>query len=318
MKGIWRTGGQALMVVLATAALAMARPTSMPAPGTLNYVEGQVRLNGQDLTAKSAGSAMVEPNQTLDTGQGNAEMLLTPGVFFRLGNNSEARMVSPGLANTSVELVQGSGMLEVTELFKENDLSVLVDGATTRIEKTGLYDFNAAQPAVSVLDGKATVYEGDAHVTLKKGREVLLASGQPFKAQKLNKEAVETDPLYRWSKLRSEYESQANIDAAQTIVVNGGWYGPGWYWDPFWDFYAFLPGDGILYSPFGWGFYSPWHVWGAPYHGHYRYPVAPGHGFRGGQVGRVAPPARMAPMSGFHGGFQGSGGFHGGFGGARR
>ena len=83
------------------------------------------------------------------------------------------------------------------------------------------------------------------HVTLKKGHTVLLATGQPFKAQSVNKDAVETDPLYRWSELRSEYEAQANIQMAQTIVVNGGWYGLGWYWIPFWNCYGFLPGDGI-------------------------------------------------------------------------
>jgi hypothetical protein len=61
-------------------------------------------------------------------------------------------------------------MLEVDELFKENNLSVVVDGATTRIEKDGLYDFNADHPSVEVLDGKAATYEGNRKVNLKKGR----------------------------------------------------------------------------------------------------------------------------------------------------
>ena len=43
-------------------------------------------------------------------------MLLTPGVYFRLGDNSEVRMVSPGLADTRVELVKGSALLEVDQL----------------------------------------------------------------------------------------------------------------------------------------------------------------------------------------------------------
>src|SRR5271169_98374 len=176
MKGLWRTGWQAALVMLAAAALGVAKPTPMPPPGTVNYVEGQVALDGQALSANSAGSVLLETNHLLDTGRGNVELLLTPGVFFRLGDNSEVRMVSPGLADTRVELLKGSGMLEVTELFKENDLAVLVDGASTRIEKNGLYDFNADQPAVSVLDGKATVSEGGAHLTLGKGHEALLAN----------------------------------------------------------------------------------------------------------------------------------------------
>lgn len=316
MKGLWRTGWQAAVVMLAAAALGVARPATMPPPGTVNYVEGQVALDGQALSANSAGSALLETNHLLDTGRGNAELLLTPGVFFRLGDNSEVRMVSPGLADTRVESLKGSGMLEVTELFKENDLAVLVGGASTRIEKNGLYDFNADQPAVSVLDGKATVSEGAAHLTLGKGHEALLANGQALKSQKLNKEAVETDPLYRWSSLRSQYEAQANIHTAQTVVVNGGWYGPGWYWDPFWNFYSFLPGNGILYSPFGWGFYSPGLVWRAPYY--YRYPVIRGQGLRTAPLAarQFDGGGRTAPMMAPH--FESMGGFHGGGGGGRR
>ena len=38
----------------------------------------------------------------------------------------------------------------------------------------------------------------------------------------------------------------------------------------------FLPGDGIWYSPFGWGFYSPWWVFDAPFFGY-------GYGYSGGR-----------------------------------
>ena len=70
------------------------------------------------------------------------------------------------------------------------------------------------------------------------------------------------DPLYAWSNLRSEYVAEASMQSAQNVFVGGGsyWYGPGWYWNPYWDMYGFIPGDGIWYSPFGWPFYSPWVV----------------------------------------------------------
>jgi hypothetical protein len=279
----------------------------MAVPGTVNYVEGQVALDGQGLAPRQTGSTLLETNQVLETGQGKAELLLTPGVFFRLGDNSEVRMVSPGLADTRVELVKGSALLEVDQLFKENDLSVVVDGSTTKIEKQGLYDFQAQPGAVSVIDGEAIVYEGNAHVTVKKGHEAFLANGQPLKSQGLNKEAVESDPLYRWSKLRGEYEADANVNAAYMVGMNGGWYGPGWYWDPFWGFYSFLPGNGFFFSPFGWGFYSPGFVLGHP---NYRYGVIGQAGFRAASP--VAGHIAAAPM-----GFSG-GGFHGGGFGGRR
>lgn len=321
--------GLATVVLLAGTSLALAdtRPTAVP--GTVNYVEGQVSLNGQELPAKLSGSTLVGTDQVLDTGQGKAEMLLTPGVYFRLGDNSEARMVSPGLADTRVELVKGSGMLEVDELYKENNIVVTVGGATARIDKEGLYDFQAQPATVRVIDGKATVYEGGAHQDLKKGHELVIAEGTPLKPVRLNKEAVESDPLYRWSKLRGQYEADANTNMAYSVAAYGGWYGPGWYWDPYWSFYSFIPGNGFFYNPFGWGFYSPVYVWGHPYlwgGGHYRYPVAgraaavpSAHASRGptGFERHAQAPA----ASGFHssGTARFGGGFHstGGFGGFR-
>jgi hypothetical protein len=289
-----------------------------------------VALDGQDLPAKQNGSTLLATNHVLDTEQGKAELLLTPGVYFRLGDNSEVRMVSPGLADTRVELVKGSAMLEVDELYKENDLSVIVGATTTRINKEGLYDFQAQPGDVRVLDGKATVYEGDAHTNLKKGHEVLLANAAPLKSQSLNKEAVETDPLYRWSKLRGQYLADANVGTAYSVAAYGGWNGPGWYWDPYWSFYAFLPGNGFFYNPFGWGFYSPGFVWGHPYlfhGGHYRYTAVAGRagafrGTAGFERHSTAPAAsgfRSAGAvgmggvhsSGFAGGFHGGGGFGG-------
>lgn len=328
MRSLW-TSGLATIVLLAGASLSAARTTSMAVPGTVNYVEGQVALDGQSLPAKLNGSTLVETNHVLDTGQGNAEMLLTPGVYFRLGANSQARMVSPGLADTRVELVKGEAMLEVDQLYKENDLAVLVGDSTTRIDKEGLYDFQAQPATVRVIDGKATVYEGDAHANVKKGHEVLLANAAPLKSHGLNQEAVETDPLYRWSKLRGQYLADANVNMGYSVMAYGGWFGPGWYWDPFWGFYSFLPADGFFYSPFGWGFYSPFWVWGHPYlfGGFYHYPVAGVHAMPAPHAFRGTPGfsqhSDVAMGSGFRSvGFAGGGfgGFHGGggFGGGRR
>src|SRR6185437_8336697 len=295
MKRRWQNSWRLAAVLLATAALGAAETRTMPSPGTVNYVEGQVALNGEGLTAKSAGTALLDVNQVLDTGQGKAEILLTPGVFLRLGDNSELKMISPSLADTKVQLVKGSAMLEVAEWLKENNLVVANNGATTTIEKNGLYAFNADQPSVSVLDGKAVVAEGDEHTSVKKDHQVLLNSGQRLKSTKFDKDAMESDSLYRWSKLRSQYLAQANVETARTVVVDGGFYGAGWYWNPYWNFYSFLPGSGILYSPFGWGFYSPAYIWRAPIgygFGYYRQPVRT---MRRGEYGRGAPGRHLSP-----------------------
>lgn len=304
MRGQWKGGWRVAMVLLATAALGAAGTNTMPGPGTVNYVEGEVAINGQDLTASSAGSTVLGLNQTLETGHGKVELLLTPGVFLRVGENSEVHMVSPGLADTSVELRRGTALVEAADLLKENRVTVLLGDSNTALHKNGLYAFDADRHVVSVLDGEVLVSEGASHVTLKKGREVVLASGQALKAQKFDKNALEAESLYRWSRVRGEYVAQANLDVANRVVAQGDWYGPGWYWDPYWSFYSYLPGTGMLWSPWGWGFYSPGWAWRAPLYA---------HGYWGGHAVRPAPvysrPGGIA--RGSMGGFS-RGGFHGG------
>jgi hypothetical protein len=275
-------------------------------PGTINYVEGQATLNGQPLGAGAAGYTIAQPNQTIDTQAGYVEMLLTPGAFLRVGHDSEVVAQSLGLANVQLRVVRGSAMIEAADLVKGTTMQVNLDGATTQIEKRGLYDFDANQPAVKVLDGKAQVLEGSQVKTIGKNHEILLADNPKLKSQDFDKKVAESDPLYVWSSARSAAESQENVKLASTIVVNGGWYGPGWYWDPFWAGYAYLPGTGFLYSPFGWGFYSPGFVYAAPiYRGYY------GRAYYG-RVGGIAAVHTPMVHSAFAGGGFHGGGFHGG------
>ncbi len=223
-------------------------------PGMLNYVEGQASINGQQVTSKQVGTAEVEQGQTIETGSGKAEVLLTPGVFLRLGNNSAVRFDNEGLASTQVEVVHGKAMVEATDLKEHNNIQIADRGSVTTLEKNGLYGFDANQGNVEVYDGKAQVRENDRTIDLKKGKRTEVAVLQPEKFDRKDN----SDDLYRWSDLRSQYLSQASASSARTYFVGGsGWLGGGWYWNPYYSFYSYLPGDGFLYSPFGYGFYSP-------------------------------------------------------------
>src|ERR1700753_3578418 len=112
-------------------------------PGTLNYAEGRVTINGHAVNQSSVGFSELQVGQVVETGNGRAEILLTPGVFLRLGDNSAVRMISPNLAKTEVELVKGRANVEVDQLYKQNDLRVKIGDGETRLLKTGLYAFNS-------------------------------------------------------------------------------------------------------------------------------------------------------------------------------
>jgi hypothetical protein len=321
------------LLALPAAADVTSRAAS-PVPGTLNYVEGQAFIGSVSLSSKSVGAAELQPGQTLSSREGKAEILLTPGVFLRVGSNSSVKMISPSLTNTEVEVQRGEAQVEVGQIFKQNDLLVSEDGTTTQLQKRGVYDFNSDLRAVRVLDGQAMLHDGDASIKIKGGHEVVLGAPE-LKARKFDKDRFKADNgLYRWSSLRSAYIAEANADQARVYLVNSGygpgWVGAGWYWDPWFSCYTFIPADGVFYSPFGWGFYSPLWAYRAPvyYYGHLSHRFDPDHavwdrdfghhlGFRRGDEraelhGRFDRPSRGGFRDGeIHGG--GFAGSHRGF-----
>ena len=305
-------------------------------PGTVNYVEGEAAVAGQSLDAKSVGMEL-GVGQSITTLNGKAEILLTPGVLLRLGPNSSARLVAAGLTDTQVQLDQGRAMVEVDQVFPESHVRVLQGNVAVDLQKKGLYDFDAARNQVRVFDGEALAADNAHHVELKGGHELNLAANAEFKSHGFDKKSFEDD-LYNWSRLRSSYLAEANVSQAQVYADGGGFDGAGWYWNAGYDAYTFIPGDGLFYSPFGWGFYSPWMAYQAPLFGYYggydggfrgyrsfAHYAPPAHfgggvrtggfGYRGGFAGgghmSAAPAFRGGFSGGFHGGM-GGGGFHGG------
>lgn len=314
MINLLKTPGRLTGTLLLAGVAAWAQG-GMAHPGAVNFTEGQVFVNGQALRASE--TAQVQPGQTLETRDGRAEMLLTPGVFLRLNNNSQAKLDSNSITDTRIELLKGGAMIEAAQVEKDNGIRIVDAGYNTLIDKRGIYEFNADQPMVKVYDGEATVRGNDRSTDVKKGHELALAATNA-KLKTQGFDTKNTDVLYSWSKLRSEYMAEANMATAQTIVVNNpGWfYGTGWYWNPYYSSWAFVPGAGYWGSPFGFGFgfYSP------AYWSYYR-PWIGGYGYRGfarpGFVGaapafRGGVPAFRGAAPAFRGGFAGGAHFSGG------
>jgi hypothetical protein len=299
-------------------------------PGTVNYIEGQVSVDGRQMATSQDGSVALGPNQTLSVDSGKAEVLLSPGTFLRVGNNSQIRMVSPTLSDPSVELVRGEAMVEVDYKPKQARLNVMERGANAELLKEGLYRFDADEAKVEVIDGKAAVTNNGQSRDIGKGKELVL-SGAALKPVSFDRKA--DDDLYRWSDVRASYLAQANEASARTVYVGGGWgwgWGPGWFWNPYFATYSWLPGDGFFWSPFGYPFFSPGYVMYAPMirprfyaggvHGVAptgRGSVAALHAAGPGRLSGVPSPGFRSMAAtphlsgGFGGGFHG-GGFHGG------
>jgi hypothetical protein len=265
--------------LLLTGTLALSQPNFISArPGRVNYFEGDAFLNQQRLTQSMLGKPFLNPNDTISTFNGKAEILLTPGVFLRIGDNSEIRAAALSLIDIQIELQRGEAMVEVDQLTKDNSIRILVEGGSALIKKTGLYRFTATQPAsVAVISGKLEVSDNGRNIGLGKGNEVLLAQSP----EKRHFDRKKEDDLYAWSNERAEYNSTASYQTAQTALTAAN--SPGWLWNDTFTSWAWVPGaDLAFFSPFGYGFFGSGAVayapicyartdggrWRGPWHGH--------------------------------------------------
>ena len=228
--------------------------------GIVHYVEGDVAIDGELTHPKFAQFPEVKPGQVLSTTDGRVEMLLTPGVFLRLSENSSVKMISNALSDTRVEVVSGTALIEVGELLPDNAITLISGGARIALPKRGLYRIDADPARLRVYEGQALVSDGDRKLAARKGREVELASGA-LDAKSFD--ARDTDAFYRWSGRRDSYIAAANVTSAR-VASNSADYGSGfysgrsaWSWNPYFGMFTFVPASGIYQSPFGSPFYSP-------------------------------------------------------------
>ena len=285
--------------------------------GVIQVVEGSAYLNDKAVETKFGQFPDIKQGEEFRTAEGRAEILLTPGVFLRMGENSSIKMVSNALTDTKVEVLGGSVIVECDEVPKDNSIELLYKNDTMMLVKHGLYRMNTEPARLQVYDGEAIVKGESGQLTLKAGKETSL-DGVLMAA---NFDKKETDELYSWSSRRAGYLATANASSAMT-AKNGGYSsgffgGSGWAFNPMFGMYTYLPLSGFGYSPFGYGWWSPATIgYFTPFYGGYY-----GGGYYGGYAGGriAAAPASVGNSRGFanssapvsFGGFSRGGGFGG-------
>jgi hypothetical protein len=251
--------------------------------GLVHYVEGDVSIDGQPVADRNGTFSEVKKDSELATAMGRAEILLTPGVFLRVGESTSIRMRATALDDTKVEFLSGRTMLESDTPMKDNRVTIQYkDYAVTPVDR-GIYEFTSEPAAVAVYAGEADVTAGGQTVRVKAGKRLIFSAA--LAEERFNDK--DGDSLYRWSKLRSGYLSEANVSAARQAYTSGAYGGNydstgmgTWFYNPFYNMYTFLPFSGMAFSPFGFGFYSPFafnqYYGGYGYYGYY--PTSTGGG----------------------------------------
>ncbi len=306
-----RPAGRLALGVLALAAgsiAALAQSAVISArSGLIHYVEGQVYLGDQLVETKFGVFPEVKENQQLKTEEGRAEVLLTPGVFLRLGENSSFRMITNRLIDTRLEFLAGSAIVEAEDIGKDNSITVVYRDATVHPVKKGVYRFDSGDNELRVYDGLAEVTAGDQTVEVKEGHLIALDTLAVHKFDK-----TVTDALNRWSERRDGYVSMANVAAANTLRTSlfsgGNLFSSGWYYNPFFGMYTYVPGlGGMFYSPFGNPFFSPFDVYMAympgfyypGYYGNYGYNSGYSNAYNSVNYRSVPVPARSSGSGAF-------------------
>jgi hypothetical protein len=266
---------RALLALALTTSSMWAQSVISAHSGVIHLTEGTVELDGKVIQspAKLGEFVDMKTGQTLATKDGDAEVLLTPGVFLRLAENSSVKMISNKLDDTRIEVLAGSAMVQVGELLLGNAITLVYRNADISLAKRGLYRIDSDPARLRVFDGEAQVSSGDlTPVTVRKGHQVSI-NGETLEAK--NFDSKETDAFYRWNARRDEYIAEANVYAAKTArdsgqgmgFYTGSGYGAGtyggagtWAFNPWFGMYTYLPYSGMFYSPFGYGYFSPFMV----------------------------------------------------------
>ncbi len=254
-----------------TAAGAQAQNVISAHSGTLHYAEGVVMIDGTVVEQKAAKFSQIKENGILSTAMGRAEILLTPGVFLRVGEHSSVKLLDNRLASTRIELLSGIAMVESDDpdvSVKNPAVTILYKTYEVQPVKFGLFELDANANELKVFKGQANVNADTVHAVIKEGRKM------PFSAALLSErfDVKDADDLYLWTRDRSAYISAANMSAARTISSNSSLYNgfgmldattPGsgrWYYNSFLGSFTYMPYGGMFMNPFGYGFYSPYTI----------------------------------------------------------
>jgi hypothetical protein len=231
--------------------------------GLVNYVQGPASVKP---------ATVVPQGQIVQSGQNGAiEILLNPGSYLRMGENSKVVLDNVDLYDITARLVEGSMVITANGFDKDLPLKIGCGDLKLEIIKDGIYLFS---------DGKAVVVDGkirDAANGLIYGKGYMVSTDKGYRAQKVK---TFTTALELWSQKRDADIARANLNVARSLRQTPNLPITSlldvWFWYPAFGSFIYLPGRGYR-SPYG-----------------YRYQTAgevPSYGGGGGFSGGGGPVA---------------------------
>ncbi|MGE0886770.1 MAG: FecR domain-containing protein [Blastocatellales bacterium] len=276
--------------------------------GFVNRVEGKVFIQRQDSEDGKRGRAsqstqMRDGDRIITEADSRVELLLSPGSYLRLDQNSEVQAVNTSFEQVRFELLKGAASVEISTSSEQSDaisknspLEIITPHGAVSIGKDGLYRFDAFENNTLIQVRQGELYVGDRASYLarkafkiKRGNAIKLNNSPVNKSEmaKINKDSA--DEFDAWCFGRAQTLTAANISALQrSRTMSSLRYG--WFYNSFYNCYTFIPSRGLYFSPYGFGFFNSYAdcLYYYPYG--YGYPYYRGGYYGGGSSGGGSVP----------------------------
>jgi FecR protein len=181
--------------------------------GVLYFFDGSVFIGNERLEQRFGKFPDIGEGRDLRTEHGRAEVLLTPGVFLRLDENSSIRMLSNKLSDTRVELLSGSAIVESGQAAPDTAVKLIYKDWQVWVPEHGVYRIDSEPAQVQVYKGEVKVSKtGDPAklaVNVKEDEEVPLAA-----VLAPDPSVTVGDTFKNWAMSRSQAISADNAVAA--------------------------------------------------------------------------------------------------------
>ena len=190
----------------------VAQPVISARAGLIEFADGVVFLDGDLLRQVPGRFGQMNEGSELRTQAGRAEVMLTPGVFLRIGDNSAVQMIANHLADTRLRLISGTAIVDAIGASPKTSVTLLQGDYQVQIGQDGRFRFNTEPAELRVEDGKAQVIHNGDSLTVDAGHLVPMSGG-------LSARMLDTTPRDRlddWDQARSDSVAQGNQEAANT------------------------------------------------------------------------------------------------------
>ena len=197
------------------------------------------------------------------TGNSRAELLLSPGTYLRVAENSGIQVMGTTYRDMRFRVVRGTVIIESASLNPRiHSLTLAAPSGDLHVQSRGLYRLDVLpgqKPAVSVYKGRVLwAGAGGRKTRLKSGRRWILGNSSSSLepgSSGLDKN-YQKDPLNLWSRLRARELVQVNAGlslASRDSAYPGFGYQNkgGWVLSSKSQWFTYVPFDSSPRSPYG-------------------------------------------------------------------